>query len=269
MALRSGRSGLSARPGCHAGRASCASGRSGAVPPGLACHSGTWLLVRRPAPRRRAIRQRPPSSRRSHPDDSPQRIAVAAPRGTRHPAHPPVGPGVAVAAIASLAGAPAALVGPLPRPAEPSPTRSRRRPRRPPGGRPPPAMGRHHHRGRHGRPVRRHHPHHAGAGTQAPRPPHPGRRARRANPPSHGRTPDRAGRDPQQPPAPGRPRHTPGRQPVKDQRRGGSRRGEPERLPHGVTIGHLAHRSAHPPSPGRRTAGCVTWPAPQAGIETW
>jgi hypothetical protein len=77
--------------GVPCGRTSCASGRSGAVPPGLACHSGTWLLVRRPAPRRRAIRQRPPPSRRSHPDDSPQRTIAAAPRRTRHPAHPPVG----------------------------------------------------------------------------------------------------------------------------------------------------------------------------------
>ena len=38
-----------------------------------------------------AIRQRPPPSRRSHPDDSPERIAAAAPGGTWHPAHPPVG----------------------------------------------------------------------------------------------------------------------------------------------------------------------------------
>ena len=33
------------------------------------------------------------------------------------------------------------------------------------------------------------------------------------NPPNHGRTPSRAGRDPQQPPAPGRSRHAPARQP--------------------------------------------------------
>ena len=137
-------------------------------------------------------------------------------------------------------------------------------------GRPPPAVGRRGDRGRHGRPVCRHHAHHSRAGTPAPGPPHPSSHGRTlgrcANPVSHGRTPSRTGRHPQQPPAPSRLRHAPGRQPVRIDGAAAAR-GDQGRLPHGVTIGHLAHRSGHPPSPGRRTAVRATWPPPHAGIK--
>ena len=69
-----------------------------------------------------------------HPSASPQ----PRPAGRGIPRIRRWAAGLAVAALASLAGAPAALAGPCPRPADPSPTRSRRRsrpPRRPPTSR--------------------------------------------------------------------------------------------------------------------------------------
>jgi len=124
--------------------------------------------------------------------------------------------GLAVAAIASLAGAPAALAGPIPPPggAVPDPV--------PPPPPPSPSAAAHlplwavvtivaatavlsvattlitlslEHRLR-------------GRRTPASAPGAPPG----GDPPSHGRTPGRAGRHPQQPPAPGRPRHAPARQ---------------------------------------------------------
>ena len=136
--------------------------------------------------------------------------------------------GLAVAAIASLAGAPAALAGPLPPPGgavtDPVPPPPPPSPRRPPTSRCGPSSP--------SWPLRPSCPSpppssrcrwNTGTAPAAPRP-RAGPR-RRANPPSHGRTPGRAGRDPQQPPAPGRLRHAPGRQPVKDRRRCDSRPG--------------------------------------------
>jgi len=90
-------------------------------------------------------------------------------------------------------------------------------------------------------------------------PPHHSSRGRspgwRANSLNGGRTPRRAGRHPQQPPAPGRLRHAPSRQPVRTTAPRQPSRVSLNGCRTALALGHLAYRSTYPPVPSRRTAG--------------